>query len=60
MIMHWTQAMTDCYERNCNCKGCHTKTLIPSMHKCFAKRAIVEYIKKYGVPEELETKGILE
>ena len=58
--LKWTPAMTHCYNRNCNCDTCSYLDLFKYTRKCYIKRAIVDYIKAQGVPEELKTKGIID
>ncbi len=61
----FTGLQLECYERNMNClgciyskynRGCKGSKLI----KCAVKKSIIEYIIKYGVPKNLETKGALD
>ena len=46
----------ECYNRNMNCLGCFYSQY-NSIEKCGVKYSIMEYILKYGIPENLETKG---
>lgn len=55
---HWTQTMQECYDRNCICTGCYQGKLLTSQKKCFVKRAIREYILKFGIPDFVETKKV--
>lgn len=47
----------ECYNRNMNCLGCFYSQY-NSIKKCRVKKAIMEQILKYGIPENLETKGV--
>lgn len=47
----------ECYNRNMNCLGCFYSQY-NSIKKCRVKKSIMEQILKYGVPEDLETKGV--
>lgn len=47
----------ECYNRNMNCSGCFYSQY-NTIKKCRVKKSIMEQILKYGVPEDLETKGV--
>lgn len=47
----------ECYNRNMNCLGCFYSQY-NKIKKCRVKKSIMEYILKYGVPENLKTKEI--
>ena len=47
----------ECYNRNMNCLGCFYSQY-NSIKKCRVKKSIMEHIFKYGIPENLETKGV--
>ena len=47
----------ECYKRNMNCLGCFYSQY-NSIKKCRVKNSIMAHILKYGVPENLETKGV--
>ena len=47
----------ECYNRNMNCLGCFYSQY-NTIKKCMVKKSIVEHILKYGVPENLKTKGV--
>lgn len=47
----------ECYNRNMNCLGCFYSQY-NTIKKCRVKKSIMEHIFKYGVPENLETKGV--
>ena len=47
----------ECYNRNMNCLGCFYSQY-NSIRKCRVKKSIMEQILKYGIPKNLETKGI--
>lgn len=60
-IKPWTDVQKYCYNRNCNCRGCQVPNLVPSLHgRCWVKKSIREYIEKYGVPDNIKTKGIID
>lgn len=45
----------ECYNRNTNCLGCFYSQY---NDKCKVKESIVKHIKKYGIPQNLKTKGV--
>ena len=47
----------ECYNRNMNCLGCFYSQY-NTIKKCRVKKSIMECILKYGIPENLETKGV--
>ena len=47
----------ECYNRNMNCLGCFYSQY-NTIKKCRVKKSIMEQIFKYGIPENLETKGV--
>lgn len=47
----------ECYNRNMNCLGCFYRQY-NSIKKCKVKKSIMAHILKYGVPGNLETKGV--
>ena len=47
----------ECYKRNMNCLGCFYSQY-NTIKKCMVKKSIMEHIFKYGIPENLETKGV--
>ena len=47
----------ECYNRNMNCLGCFYSQY-NTIKKCRVKKSIMEQILKYGIPENLETKGV--
>ena len=47
----------ECYNRNMNCLGCFYSQY-NSIKKCRVKKSIMEYILKYGAPENLKTKEV--
>jgi hypothetical protein len=57
---NWTPTQEMCYLRNCNCRGCEVLELLSSERRCMVKKSIIIFIKKFGVPEGLETKGIID
>lgn len=50
----WTQGSIDCYKRGCNCNGCYVKDMLET--RCDMKRAVMELIRKFGLPPENENK----
>ena len=51
-----TDLQLECYERNMNCLGCFYSRFNKS-EKCRIKKSIIEFILKYGKPENLTEKG---
>lgn len=47
----------ECYNRNMNCLGCFYSQY-NTEYKCRIKNSIMEHILKYGIPKNLETKGV--
>ena len=47
----------ECYNRNMNCLGCFYSQY-NTIKKCRVKKSIMEYILKYGIPENLKTKRV--
>lgn len=56
----WTPTQEMCYLRNCDCRGCEVLDLLSSERRCMVKKSIMLFIKKFGVPEGLETKGTID
>ena len=46
----------ECYNRNLNCLGCFYSKF-NQLKKCRVKKSIIEFITKYGKPENLTEKG---
>lgn len=55
----WTDIQQFCYDRNCNCDGCDFTEMNLST-ACKVKQSIIDYIKEYGLPRRVQTKGIIE
>ena len=54
MQQNFNDLQLECYNRNMNCLGCFY-----SQYKdCVVKKTIIQHIKKYGIPQNLKTKGI--
>ena len=47
----------ECYNRNMNCLGCFYSQY-NTVKKCRVKKSIIEHILKYGIPQNLKTKGV--
>lgn len=45
--IRWTIAAYECYERNCNCKGCICSELST---KCVMNKTLIKLINKFGHP----------
>ena len=54
---NFSDIQLECYNRNMNCLGCFYRQY-NAIRKCRVKKSIMERILKYGIPENLETKGI--
>lgn len=48
----WTDSSIFCYKRGCVCDGCYLPKIMES--KCFMKNAVIELVKKFGMPKEEE------
>ena len=53
----FNELQLECYNRNMNCLGCFYSQY-NTIKKCRVKKTIMEHILKYGIPENLETKGV--
>lgn len=59
-VKPWTQLQKFCYARNCNCCQCPIPKQVPSLRgHCWVKRAIRKHIEQFGMPDNVETKGII-
>lgn len=47
-----------CYDRNMICYNCYYSQYNKT-RKCFVKKSIIEMILRHGVPENMNTKGII-
>lgn len=53
----WTKTACACYLRGCRCSGCYYEWFFrDSPYKCKMKYTILELIKKFGLPENLQNK----
>lgn len=54
-LRRWNETAKDCYMRGCICKGCPIYELYfkNSIKKCQMKGAVVELVRKFGIPEDL-------
>ena len=54
-VRRWTQTAMECYKRGCVCSGCSIYEQIfgPEGRKCQMKGAVLESVRKLGIPEEL-------
>jgi len=48
----WTPSAIMCYERHCVCKGCYYEEFFKSSVKCQMKAAVIELVRKVGVPKK--------
>lgn len=50
---NWTQSAIDCFEIGCRCSICNLNRIYfkNSNFKCRMKEAVIELVRKYGVPE---------
>lgn len=48
----WTESSIECFRRNCRCEGCLIKDIMET--RCDMKRAVIELIRRYGIPPEKE------
>ena len=50
---NWTQSAIDCFEIGCRCSICNLNRIYfkNSNFKCKMKEAVIELVRKYGVPE---------
>ena len=51
----WTISAYECYNRNCNCKGCVCSELST---KCIMNKTVAELIKIFGAPNEEDYEGV--
>jgi hypothetical protein len=54
---NFNELQLECYNRNMNCSGCFYSQY-NTRYKCRVKKSIIEHILKYGIPENLKTKGV--
>lgn len=61
-IRRWTLSAIDCYKRGCICEGCfiYEKYSKPGKWNCYMKSAVIELVRKFGKPENVEKDWILE
>lgn len=59
MKKEWSNIQKECYERNCNCDGCHYSQYNEKF-KCQVKWSILKEIEKNGLKEGFKTKKWLE
>lgn len=52
----WSNIQKECYERNCICEGCMYTKYNPN---CAVKGSIIERVLKFGLPKDINTKGVL-
>ena len=45
----WTLQAVECYKRNCRCEGCILNSL---ESKCEMKKAVIELVKLFGIPND--------
>lgn len=55
----WSKLQYQCYARGCNCHGCPMITMIESAPRCQVKYSILNFIKQYGLPIDVQTKGVI-
>ena len=53
----WSEIQKECYERNCNCRGCEYKQYNSN---CQVKKSLIEQIKKFGLESGVKTKQWLQ
>jgi len=54
----WSNTAIMCYERNCICSDCFfDKFFSDKEQKCQMKFAVIELVKKFGIPKEVEEDG---
>ena len=47
---YWTPTAYECYKRGCVCKGCPIQEIMEC--RCDMKRAVIELVRKYGIPKK--------
>ncbi len=57
MQHNFNDLQLECYNRNMNCLGCFYSQY-NTVKKCRVKKSIIEFITKYGKPDNLVEKGI--
>lgn len=55
----WTPATIECYKRGCSCKGCDYENILESTY-CHGKSVVLELVRVLGIPEGIESKGVIE
>ncbi len=52
---NWTQSAIDCYEIGCMCSVCNLYKIYfqNSIFKCKMKEAVIELVRKNGIPKEV-------
>lgn len=57
----WTFGAIECYKRGCNCSGCFYKEFFKgTTQKCRMRSSVIYLVRKFGKPEGVETKGIID
>jgi len=57
----WTFGAIECFKRGCNCSGCFYKEFFRETNqKCRMKSSVLYLSRKFGNPEGVETKGIID
>lgn len=51
----WTRQAVECYKRNCRCEGCILNSL---ESRCTMKKAVIELVKKFGIPNDELLTGV--
>lgn len=60
-IRRWTPTAKDCYARGCVCEGCFYSDFFESKNPiCKMKAAVLELVRMIGIPEGVESKGVIE
>lgn len=57
----WNPTAEDCYRRGCVCEGCYIYELYfkPYGAKCQMKYAVMELVRKFGIPDKLNKEEII-
>lgn len=55
-VRRWNRTAAECYLRDCICEGCpiYERYFRPVNGKCCMKWAVMEMVRKFGIPEALK------
>lgn len=53
----WTDEAKYCYASGCNCRKCTNR--FESQKRCQMRRVVLELVRRFGAPEGVEVKGVI-